>query len=174
MSIDVKKLLYSFKKLQVSLANIQESIKREQSKREYPSCVAGYSDDIRGIGGLPSSQTERYALFNVELDDNVQYLKWDQEEHEYVVGLIESAFKTLPLRQQQLIRLAYFDGVEADRVAWDMGISLSRFYHYQSLALNGIDQCLNGGKIFANRLIPMKNNKNRSKNSGVLNELSML
>lgn len=166
MSIDIKRLLYSYHKLQVSLSNIKESIKREQSKRQYPSCTPRYSDDIQGKGGLVSSQTERFALFNVELDDNTQYLVWDAEEHEYVIRLIESAFKTLSERQQQLIRMAYFEEKEPKFIADEMHISLSRYYHYHSVALNGIEQCLNGGKIFKNRLIPTKNQQVSRKNTG--------
>lgn len=174
MSIDIKKLLYSYVKLQVSLANIKESIKREQAKRQYPSCTPAYNDDIKGRGGLPVSQTERFALLNVELDDTTQYLRWDQEEHEYVIGLVETAYKTLSERQQLLIRLTYFEDrgpVDASR---QMNIGESRYYHLHRLAMDGIDQCLNGSNIFINRLIPTKNNIKRNRKTGVLAELSMI
>lgn len=168
MSIDIKRLLYSYHKLQVGLANIQESIRREQRKREYPSCTPMYSDDIKGKGGLPNSQTERFALFNVEIDDKTQYLQWDAEEHEYVIRLIESAFKTLSERQQHLIRLAYFEEREPKYIADTMHISLSRYYHLHLNAMSGIEQCLNGGNIFMNRLIPTKKQQKSSKNKGIL------
>lgn len=161
MSVDIKRLLYSYMKLQVSLQNIRDSIKREQSKREYPSCTPGYSTDIRGKGGLPTSQTERFALFNVELDDNTQTMQWDAEEHEYVIKLIESALQTLPVRQQQLVRLSYFEGKDSDYVAYEMNVSMSRYYHLNKLAMDGVESCLNGGKIFRNRLIPTKATKKR-------------
>lgn len=168
MGIDIKRLLYSYQKLQVSLQNIRESIKREQSKRQYPSCTPRYSDDIQGKGGLVSSQTERFALFNVELDDNTQYMQWDAEEHEYAIRLIESAFKTLSERQQQLIRMTYFEEREPKYIADTMHVSLSRFYHLHMNAMSGIEQCLNSGNIFMNRLIPTKKQQKSSRNSGIL------
>lgn len=173
MTIDVKRLLYSFKKLQVSLSNINDSIKREQSKRQYPSCTPRYSDDIQGKGGLVSSQTERFALFNVELDMNTQQLIWDAEEHEYVIKLIESALLSLSERERQLIKLAYFEGREPIQAHPMMNISLSHYYHIHSTAINGINQCLNGGNVFMNRFIPTKKGKKREK-SGVLASISML
>lgn len=174
MSIDIKRLLYSYKKLKVSLTNIKSSIEREQSNRQYPSCTPGYNDDIKGRGGLPMSQTERFALLNVELDNTIQILKWDQEEHEYVVGLIESALGTLSSKQQQLIRLHYFEDREHVNVALDMGAKMTQYYHWHKLSIDGIEQCLNGGHIFKNRLIPTRKKDRTCKKSGVLELTGML
>ncbi|KRE33283.1 hypothetical protein [Paenibacillus sp. Soil724D2] len=166
MSIDIKKLLYSYHKLQVGLANIKESIRREQLKRQYPSCTPAYNDDIKGRGGLAVSQTERFALLNVELDDNTRFMQWDAEEHEYVIRLIESALATLNEKQQQLIKLAYFEGREPIQAHGMMNISLSHYYHVHTTALNGIVQCLNGGNVFMNRLIPTRKQGKMSKKQG--------
>lgn len=174
MSIDVKRLLYSYPKLQVSLQNIRDSIKREQSNKQYPSCTPRYSDDIQGKGGLVSSQTERFALLNVELDETIQYLLWDQEEHEYVLGLIESALGTLNDKQQQLIRLHYFKAREHVNVAMEMNNArMTQYYHWHKTAIDGIEQCLNSGRVFKNRLIPTKKVRNCKKN-GVLTGIGML
>jgi len=69
--IDIKKLLYDYRKNEVKLTNIQTSLSR--TTFEYPSCVPRYSTDIQGIGGLPHSQTERFALHNVmEIGDKAR------------------------------------------------------------------------------------------------------
>lgn len=172
MSIDVKKLLYSYHKLQVGLANIKESIRRSHQSKQYPSCTPAYNDDIKAQGGLPISQTERFALFNVDIDHSTMWLKWDAEEHEYAISLIRTAVETLSERQQQLIKLAYFEEREPIQIAQMMNIGLSRYYHLHGIAMNGIEQCLNGGNIFTNRLIPTKNNKKRNKNTGILAKIS--
>lgn len=159
MSIDVKKLLYSFKKLQVSLQNIKESIRREQQKRLYPSCTAAYSDDIQGKGGLVNSQTERYAIFNVDVNDRLEVLMSNMREHEYVVSLISTAVGTLSEREHKLISLTYFDGKTPAKVQDDMHISQSHFYHILGTAMNGIERCLNDGNLYINHLIPVKKGK---------------
>lgn len=170
--IDVKKLLYKYQKLQVGLANIRESINRINRQKQYPSCTPAYNDDIKGRGGLPISQTERFALFNVDIDHNTQWLKWDAEEHEYAISLIRTAVETLSERQQQLIKLAYFEDREPVQIAQIMNISLSRYYHLHGIAMSGIEQCFNNGNIFVNRLIPTKNNKKSNKNTGILAKIS--
>lgn len=156
MAIDIKRLLYSYHKLQAGLVNIQESIMREQARRLYPSCTAAYSDDIQGKGGLVNSQTERYALFNVELDDKLERLTNKKNEYEYVVSLITRTVSTLSEREQDLIKRTYFEGGEPKQVFPKMHISLSHYYHIHSTAMNGIEQCLNGGDLHMNSLIPEK------------------
>jgi hypothetical protein len=172
MSIDVKKLLYKYQKLQVGLANIRESINRINRQKQYPSCTPAYNDDIKARGGLPISQTERFALFNVEVDDRTQLLEWDAEEHIYALTLIRTAMETLSARQQELIKLSYFEEKEPQTVANTMNISLSRYYHLHGIAMSGIEQCFNNGNIFVNRLIPTKNNKKRNKNTRILAKIS--
>lgn len=159
MSIDIKRLLYSYHKLQAGLVNIQESIRREQSKRLYPSCTAGYSDDIQGKGGIPSSQTERYAIFNVELDDKLERLTQNMSEYQYVITLIRTAVETLSEREQELVKTMYYEGREPSTAHEKMHVSLSHFYHIHSTAMNGIERCLNGGDLYINHLIPMKKEK---------------
>ena len=156
MAIDLKRLLYSFHKLQAGLVNIQESIRREQEKRLYPSCTAAYNDDIRGKGGLPSSQTERYALFNVELDDKLERLTQNMGEYQYVVTLISTAVAALSERERQLICKSYYEGKTPTTTQDEMHISQSHFYHLHSTAMQGIERCLNGGDLYINGLIPMK------------------
>lgn len=157
--IDVKRLLYSFHKLQAGMINIQESIIREQSRRLYPSCTAAYSDEIQGKGGLVNSQTERYALFNIELDDKLERLKQNLSEYQYVVSLIKRTVETLSLREQELVRRTYFEGGEPKKIHSEMHISMSHYYHLHSTAMNGIEQCLNGGDLHMNSLIPEKKEK---------------
>jgi predicted DNA-binding protein (UPF0251 family) len=166
MSIDIKRLLYSYQKLQVGLTNIKESIMREQSRRLYPSCTAGYSDDIRGKGGLPSSQTERYALINV--DHKVERLTQRMNEYEYAITLIKTSLESLSAREQELIRLMYFEGVEPNVAHLRMHISLSRYYHIHKTAIDGISICLNVGDVHMNHLIPMKKQRKSSKNARIL------
>lgn len=163
MSIDIKRLLYSYHKLQVGLTNIKESIMREQNKRLYPSCTATYSDDIQGRGGLPSSQTERYALFNVDLDDKVERLVNSMNQYEYAVTLIRTALETLSEREQELIRVTYFEGHEPNTAHVKMHISLSHYYHLHKTAMDGIAICLNVGHVHSNHLIPMKKLKRQQK-----------
>jgi DNA-directed RNA polymerase specialized sigma24 family protein len=162
VSIDVKKLLYKYPKLLVAQNNIVNSINR--LSKQYPSCTPRYSDDIQGRGGLPHSQTEALAFFNVvDIAEKRQELEWDHEEYNYVINLIRSAMDTLNGRQKELIELWYFKDKEPASVANDMGVSLSRLYHMHSIALTGVEQCLNSGNIFLNRLIPTKSNKNSNK-----------
>jgi DNA-directed RNA polymerase specialized sigma24 family protein len=164
VTIDVKKLLYKYPKLLVAQNNIVNSINR--LSKQYPSCTPVYSDDIRGRGGLPFSQTEALALFNVvDITEKRQELEWDHEEYSYVINLIRSAMETLNVRQKELIELWYFKDKEPAAVANDMGVSISRLYHMHSIALTGVEQCLNSGNIFLNRLIPTKSNKKRNKNT---------
>jgi hypothetical protein len=172
VSIDVKRFLYSYPKLQVGLTNIRESINRINRQKQYPSCTPAYNNDIKGRGGLPISQTERFAILNVEVDDRTQLLEWDAEEHNYALTLIRTAMETLSERQRQLVKLTYFEEREPQAIATDMHISLSRYYHLHGIAISGIEQCFNNGNIFVNRLIPTKNNKKRNKNTGILAKIS--
>lgn len=159
MSIDIKRLLYSYMKLQAGLTNIQESIRREQDKRLYPSCTATYSDDIQPKGGLVSSQTERYALFNVELDDKLERLRHNASEYQYVITLIRTSVEALSERERQLVSKAYYEGKTPATTQEEMYISQSHYYHLHSMAMNGIERCLNGGDLYINSLIPMKKEK---------------
>jgi hypothetical protein len=163
--IDVKKLLYKYHKLQVGLANIRESMSR--LNKQYPGCTPGYNDDIKGRGGLPMSQTERFGIFNLEVHERTQMLEWDAEEHLYAISLVRTALETLSAREQELIKLSYFESREPVSVANNMNISLSRYYHLHLTAMSGIEQCFNEGNIFTNRLIPTKNNKKRNKNTRI-------
>jgi len=172
MNIDVKKLLYKYPKLKVALTNIRESQIRNTKQTQRPKMTAGYNDDIQAKGGLPSSTTERMALFNAELFDQNYWLELDAEEYVYVIQLITTALETLSERQRELIKLAYFDEKEPLFVALAMNISLSRFYHLHKIAIDGIEQCLNSGNIFMNRLIPTKNNKSSNKNTRILQRIS--
>lgn len=168
MNIDVKKLLYKYPKLKVALANIRES--QSRLNKHYPSCTPGYNDDVKGRGGLPMSQTERFAILNVETADQHYWLEQDAEEYVYAIQLITTSLETLSERQRDLIKLAYFDEKEPLFVALSMSISMSRYYHLHRIAIAGIEQCLNGGNIFMNRLIPTKkekNNKSSNKNSRI-------
>jgi hypothetical protein len=167
MNIDVKKLLYKYPKLKVALANIRESQSRLTKQTQMPKCTAGYGENMQGKGGLPSSTTERMALFNVELHDQHYQLEIDSEEYVYAIQLITSALETLSDRQVQLIKYSYFDEREPIIVSDLMHISLSRFYHLHKIAIDGIEQCLNSGNIFMNRLIPTKNNKSSNKNTRI-------
>lgn len=144
---------------------------REQARRLYPSCTAGYSDDIQGKGGLVSSQTERFALFNIDLDDKVETLKRSMEQYEYAVTLVRTALETLSDREQELIRVAYFEGLEPTAAHVKMHISLSHFYHLQRTALNGIEICLNVGNIHNNHLIPTKRMKKQQKIKNLAHEM---
>lgn len=155
MSIDVKKLLYKYPKLVVALANIQNSMNRLH--KQYPSCTPRYSDEIQGRGGFPHSQTERLAFHNiVDIEEQRDRLEKDADEHQYVIGLIKTAVDTLDERQKEIVKLCYYEGKEPLMAANMMNLSLSRFYHLHTLTIDGIEQCLNSGNIYMNRLIPVK------------------
>ena len=169
MNIDVKKLLYKYHKLEVGLSNVRKSMILTLNKNQYPSCTPRYSDDIQGKGGYPVSQTERFAILNVELSDDYQRLLRDEEEHVYSLQLILTAMQTLNGIQREIIKRTYFEDTKPVKVSQDMHISQSYYYHLHGIAITGIEDCLNGGSIFVNRLIPTKkdkNNKNHSKNTG--------
>ncbi|PZD95222.1 hypothetical protein DNH61_11725 [Paenibacillus sambharensis] len=164
--IDVKRLLYGHTKLIAALANIHRSIAQVNKKRRYPGCTQQYNDDVRGIGGLPVSQTERFALDNVmNVDEERQQYEWDAEEHEYVIGLVKSALEALDDRQRECIKLCYFQGREPVAASMMMNLSLSHFYHVHRTAIADIEKCLNDGNIFMNRLIPVKKPQKRNKNA---------
>jgi predicted DNA-binding protein (UPF0251 family) len=168
MSIDVKKLLYKYPKLIVALGNIQRSL--GNLTKQYPNCTARYSDEICGRGGLPFSQTERYAFHNVvEIEEKREQLMWDMEDYLEAINLVETALATLNERQQELIRLRYFEDREPVQVANMMNISVDHFWKLHKIAFEGIEDCLNGGNIVLNnsRLIPMKTTKNTTKNTTV-------
>jgi DNA-directed RNA polymerase specialized sigma24 family protein len=172
MNIDVKKLLYNYPKLKVALMNIRESQNRLNKQIQRPKCTAGYNDDVQGKGGLPSSTTERMALFNVELYDQHYWLDLDAEEYVYAIQLVTTALETLSERQRELIKLSYFEEREPIIVSDKLHIGLSRFYHLHKIAIDGIEQCLNSGNIFMNRLIPTKNNKSSNKNTRIYAKIS--
>lgn len=171
MNIDVKKLLYKYPKLKVALTNIRESQVRNTKQTQRPKMTAGYNDDIQGKGGLPSSTTERMALFNTELFDQNYWLELDAEEYVYVIQLVTTALETLSERQRELIKLAYFEEREPVIISGLLHVSLSRYYHLHKLAIDGVEQCLNSGNIFMNRLIPTKNNKSSNKNTRIYAEV---
>jgi hypothetical protein len=169
MNIDVKKLLYKYPKLEVGLSNVRKSMILTLNQKQYPSCTPRYSTDIQGKGGLPMSQTERMAILNAEMSDDYQRLTWDEEEHVYALQLILTALQTLNDIQREVVRRTYFEDTKPVKVSQDMHISHSYYYHLHGLAITGIEDCLNGGNIFVNRLIPTKKNKNsenHSKNTG--------
>lgn len=165
MSIDVKKLLYKYPKLVVALGNINGSINRLH--KQYPSCTPKYSDEIQGRGGLPHSQTELLAIFNViDIEEQRQQLESDADDHHYVINIVKTALETLDERQREIIKLCYFEGREPITVSLMMNLSLSRFYHLHKLTLTGFEECLNSGNIFMNRLIPTKRQQKHNKNTG--------
>jgi hypothetical protein len=172
--IDVKRLLYDHPKMTVALANIHKSVQRININRQYSSGVQRISDDIRGRGGLPHSQTEMYALINiVEVEEKRQQLEWDAEEHEYVIGLVKSALEGLNDRERECLRISYFEGREPVAASMLMNLSLSHFYHVHRTAISGVEKCLNGGNIFMNRLIPVKQQK-RNKNARIRAPISVI
>jgi DNA-directed RNA polymerase specialized sigma24 family protein len=170
MNIDVKKLLYNYPKFKVALMNIRES--QSRLNKQYPSCTPGYNDDRKGQGGFPISQTERFAILNVETSDQHYQLELDSEEYVYAIQLITTALETLSERQRELVKQSYFEEREPVIVANNMHIGMSRYYHLHKIAMDGIEQCLNSGNIFMNRLIPRKNNKSSNKNTRIYAKIS--
>lgn len=155
--IDVKKLLYKFRKNEVKMVNLQNSIGKLQN--QYPSCVQRISDDIRGSGGLPNSQTERFALLNVmEKEEKRDKLTQDLRNCEEAVNLVRNAMNTLNQRQQDLIRFRYFEDREPQAVANMLNVTINQFWKLHKIAYEGIEECLNNGDIVTedNPCIPMK------------------
>lgn len=147
--LDIKKLLYSYKKLEVGLENINRSLQHLQVNKEYPSGVASYSDMPKGSG--ISNTTERFAIRNIteqeQTDQKKAQLLADREAYEETIQVIRTALQTLSEQEAQLIRLRYFQGHKMSRVAMILECSdrQATFLHYQSL--QAINQCLNGGNL---------------------------
>lgn len=147
--LDVRKMLYSYKKLEVGLANIERSIAHLQAVREYPSGVASYSDMPKGSG--TTSTTERFAIKNIteqELaDQRLENLLRDKEAYEEAIHLIRSALSTLTNEESEVIRLRYFQGYRMRKVASVLERSERLVHYVHTNALQAIGQCLNGGKL---------------------------
>lgn len=147
--LDIKKLLYSYKKLEVGLENINRSLNHLHVVKEYPSGVASYSDMPKGSGTV--STTERLAIRNVqeevETEEKRKKLLSDKEAYEETIQIIRTALQTLSEQEAQLIRLRYFQGHKMSRVAMILECSdrQATFLHYQSL--QAIHQCLNNGNL---------------------------
>lgn len=146
MTIDIKKLLYDYRKNEVKLSNIQASLTK--TNFEYPSCTPRYSTDIQGKGGLPNSQTERLALFNVmEIGDKREKLLSNQRYAEEAISLVRNAVGTLNQIQRDLIDFRYFQDRPPEIVANMLSMSVHNFWRLHKIAYEGIEKCLNGGEI---------------------------
>lgn len=146
MSVDIKRLLYDYRKNEVKLSNILSSLSKVTY--EYPSCTPRYSTDIQGKGGLPSSQTERLALYNVmEVADKRDKLLIDKKYAEEAINLVRDAVATLNQQQRDLIDLRYFQDRNPDVTAEKMNMSTHNFWKLHKIAYEGIEKCLNGGDI---------------------------
>jgi DNA-directed RNA polymerase specialized sigma24 family protein len=158
--IDIKRLLYDYRKNEVKLSNIQASLNK--TVNEYPSCTPGYNDDIKGRGGLPMSQTERFALYNVmEIGDKREKLLRDAENVKEALTLVRNAIGTLNQKQRDLIDLRYFQDRQPAAVAPLIEVSVDHYWKLHKIAYEGIEKCLNGGEIECgnNPFIPKKKEK---------------
>lgn len=147
--LDVRKMLYSYKKLEVGLQNIERSIAHLHTVKEFPSCVASYSDMPKGSGN--TSSTERYAIKNIQEQDltekRLEGLTRDKEAYEESIQLIRSALSTLTTEESEVIRLRYFQGYRMRKVASVLERSERLVHYVHTNALQAIGQCLNGGKL---------------------------
>lgn len=163
MTIDIKRLLYDYRKNEVKLINIQTSLSR--TTFEYPSCTPGYNDDIKGRGGLPQSQTERFALYNVmEIGEKREKLMRDAKHVEEALTLVRNAVNTLNQKQRDLIDLRYFQDRQPAAVAPLINVSLDHYWKLHKIAYEGVEKCLNGGEIECghNPFIPKKKEKQQN------------
>jgi DNA-directed RNA polymerase specialized sigma24 family protein len=163
VTIDIKKLLYDYRKNEVKLSNIQASLSR--TTYEYPSCTPAYNDDIKPRGGLPQSQTERFALHNVmEVGDKRDKLMRDAKHVEEALTLVRNAIATLNQKQRDLIDLRYFQDRQPAAVAPLIEVSVDHYWKLHKIAYEGIEKCLNGGEIEVgnNPFIPKKKKKDEN------------
>ena len=147
--LDIKKMLYSYRKLEVGLENINRSLQQLQVIKEYPAGVASYSDMPKGSG--TSNSTERFAIRNiqeeVEHDEKKKHLLADKEAYEEVIQIIRTAMQTLTQQEAQLIRLRYFQGYRMSKVALMMECSDRQATYLHNQSLQAFSQCLNGGNL---------------------------
>lgn len=147
--LDVRKMLYSFKKLEVGLQNIERSIQNLQAVREYPAGVSSYSDMPKGSG--TSSTTERFALKNIQEQEQTEkrldMLLKDKEAYEETIQLIRSGLTTLSPEELEVVTLRYFQGYRMSKVALVMGLGPRWVSFHHANAIKSIEQCLNGGKL---------------------------
>jgi DNA-directed RNA polymerase specialized sigma24 family protein len=158
--IDIKRLLYKYRKNEVKLSNIQSSLTKFIP--EYPSCTPAYNDDIKPRGGLPQSQTERFALHNVMKDnDRRERLIDNQRYAEEAISLVRNAVGTLNQIQRDLIDFRYFQDRTPEIVATMLNMSVHNFWKLHKIAYEGIEECLNFGEIECgnNPFIPQKKEK---------------
>jgi hypothetical protein len=160
MNIDVKKLLYKYRKNEVKLSNIQSSLTKMTA--EYPSCTPGYNDDIKPRGGFPISQTENFALRNIMEEGDRRYkLIINQRHAEEAIGLVRSAVNTLNQQQRDLIDFRYFQDRAPEIVANMLNMSIHNFWKLHKIAYEGIEECLNDGVIECdnNPFVPKRKEK---------------
>ncbi|CAB4128333.1 RNA polymerase sigma-70 region 4 [uncultured Caudovirales phage] len=147
--LDVRKMLYSYKKLEVGLANIERSLQNLASIREYPAGVASYSDMPKASG--ISNTTERYAFKNINEQEETEQkrikLEKDLEAYSESLNLIRSALQTLTPEESEVIRLRYFQGYRMTKVAICLDRSQRHITFVHSIAIQSIEQCLNGGRL---------------------------
>jgi DNA-directed RNA polymerase specialized sigma24 family protein len=168
VTIDIKRLLYDYRKNEVKLINIQTSLSR--TTFEYPSCTPAYNNDRKAQGGLPQSQTERFALYNVmEIGDKREKLQRDAKNVEEALNLVRNAVATLNQKQRDLIDLRYFQDRQPAAVAPLIDVTVDHYWKLHKIAYEGISKCLNGGEIECgnNPFIPRKkeNNQKIAKNT---------
>lgn len=147
--LDVRKMLYSYKKLEVGLQNIERSLQHIQALKEFPSGVASYSDMPKASG--ISSTTERFAIKNIDeetlCDLRKEQLLKDREAYEESLQLIRSALSTLTQDENEIIRLRYFQGYRMSKVALVMGNGSRWTTYHHANAIRSIEQCMNGGNL---------------------------
>lgn len=147
--LDVRKMLYSYRKLEVGLENINRSLQHLQVSKEYPAGVASYSDMPKGSG--TSSTTEKFAIRNISEEQlhemRLKQLHLDKEAYEESLHLIRSALSTLTNEESELIRLRYFQGYRMSKVAMLLQRSDRYATHVHSTAIAAVEQCLNGGRL---------------------------
>lgn len=147
--LDVRKMLYSYKKLEVGLQNIERSIKHLEVIREYPSGVASYSDMPKGSG--TTSTTERYAIKNIneqeQTDKRLESLMKDKEAYEEAIQLIRSALSTLTAEQFEYVQFRYFQGMRQVTVSHIMRQTCRTLSRIDQQVIEAINACWNKGNL---------------------------
>lgn len=165
--IDVKKMMYRYYTYVEGERNAIRSRDRVNAARSYPSCIASYSGEIMGRGGIPSSSTERFALANAEAEqkEGADHYETLARAYREVIEVIEGAVNTLDKIQQELIREKYFNGRDVEMTANMIGVGIRAFWTHHKNAMESLETCLNGGDIFFTKasLVPQKNRRNAVK-----------
>jgi len=101
---------------------------------------------------LANKEIIRNKLSEWDLIAQTEPVEWDVKSHELFMSQVEMALQQLTLKQQQLFRLSYFEGLSNDQVAARLQVSSKTIANSKIIVLNNVKSILakSGLLVFIN------------------------